>query len=336
MKTGNLDHNKGTVFYMYLALAVSIAYIIDLLVGDPPRLPHPVVYIGRLISALEGPLRPRSAGSPAASLWAGAFLAAVVVGASYLLTFLLLRLAFMIHPWLGAATEIWLISTALAARGLSGAARNVLRPLREGDLPGARLMVGRIVGRDTSAMDMTGVTRATVETVAENIVDGVVAPMFYALIGGAPLAMAYKAVNTLDSMVGYRDDRYLYFGRFSARLDDLANFLPARITGLLLLAAAWLTGRSAATALRTVLRDAGRHPSPNSGIPESAVAGALGVQLGGLNIYRGRESFRQYMGNPLHPLQPVHIRGAVDMMFLASFLALACGIAARYFLTIIF
>ena len=321
---------------MNLAVIVSAAYMIDLLVGDPPRLPHPVVYIGRLISAIEGFLRPRCAGSPAASIWAGAFLAAVVVGSSYLLTLLLLWLAFLIHPWLGAAAEIWLISTTLAARGLSGAALDVLKPLQEGDLQGARLMVGRIVGRDTSSMDVAGVTRATVETVAENIVDGVVAPIFYALIGGAPLAMAYKAVNTLDSMVGYRDDKYLYFGRFSARLDDLANYLPARLTGMMLVIAAWLTGRNAGATLRTVLKDARRHPSPNSGIPESAVAGALGVRLGGLNIYRGRESFRQYLGEPLHPLQAFHIRSAVDMMFLASLLALACGIAVRYGLSFMF
>ncbi|KJS16086.1 MAG: cobalamin biosynthesis protein [Peptococcaceae bacterium BRH_c4b] len=318
---------------MNLAVIVSAAYIIDLLVGDPPRLPHPVIFIGRLISVLEGFLRPRCAGSPAASIWVGAFLAAVVVGSSYLLTLLLLWLAFLIHPWLGAVAEIWLISTTLAARGLSGAAFDVLKPLREGDLQGARLMVGRIVGRDTSSMDVAGVTRATVETVAENIVDGVVAPIFYALIGGAPLAMAYKAVNTLDSMVGYRDDKYLYFGRFSARLDDLANYLPARLTGMMLVIAAWLTGRNAGATLRTVLKDARRHPSPNSGIPESAVAGALGVRLGGLNIYGRRESFRQYLGEPLHPLQAFHIRSAVDMMYLSSFLALLFGILVLHILS---
>ncbi len=321
---------------MNLALAVFAAYIIDLLVGDPLRLPHPVVYIGRLISALEGFLRPRCAGNPAASIWAGAFMAVAVVGSSYLLTLLLLWLAFLIHPWLGTAAEIWLISTTLAARGLSGAALDVLKPLREGDLQGARLMVGRIVGRDTSSMDVAGVTRATVETVAENIVDGVVAPIFYALIGGAPLAMAYKAVNTLDSMVGYRDDKFLYFGRFSARLDDVVNYLPARLTGMMLVIAAWFTGRNAGATLRTVLKDARRHPSPNSGIPESAVAGALGVRLGGLNIYRGRESFRQYLGEPLHPLQAFHIRSALDMMFLASFLVLMCGIAVCYLLSYMF
>ncbi len=313
------------VIYMNLAIAVSAAYTIDLLVGDPSRLPHPVVYIGRLISMADRVLRPRFK-SPGAAFCSGALMAAVVVGVSFAVTFLLLRLMYSIHPWLGAAAEIWLISTTLAARGLAGAAVDVLKPLRKGDLPAARSMVGRIVGRDIGKMDPAGVTRATVETVAENIVDGVVAPLFYALIGGAPLAMAYKAVNTLDSMVGYRDERYLYFGRFSARLDDLANYIPARLAGLMLVAAAWLTGRNAAGAIRAVLRDAGKHPSPNSGIPESAVAGALGVRLGGLNIYRGRESFRQYMGEPTQPLQPFHIRAAVDLLFLSSFLALLCGI----------
>ncbi|GBF32746.1 adenosylcobinamide-phosphate synthase [Desulfocucumis palustris] len=310
---------------MNLAIAVSAAYIIDLLVGDPPRLPHPVVFIGRLISLADRVLRPRFK-SPGAALCSGALMGAAVVGVSFAATFLLLRLVYAIHPWLGAAAEIWLISTTLAARSLAGAAGDVLKPLREGNLSAARDMVGRIVGRDTDKMDPAGVTRAAVETVAENIVDGVVSPLFYALIGGAPLAMAYKAVNTLDSMVGYRDERYLYFGRFSARLDDLANYIPARLAGLLLVAAAWLSGRNPAGAIRAVFRDAGKHPSPNSGIPESAVAGALGVRLGGLNIYRGRESFRHHMGEPVQPLQPFHIRAAVDLMYLSSLLALLCGI----------
>lgn len=315
---------------MDLSCAVFLAYIIDLLVGDPPGLPHPVVLMGKLISGLEGLLRPHFR-TPAAQLAAGGVLAAVVVGSSYVVTALSLFLLNVVHPWLAAAAEVWLISTTLAARGLSRAAADVLKPLRGGDLAGARVMVGRIVGRDSGSMDAAGVTRATVETVAENIVDGVVAPLFYALIGGAPLAMAYKAVNTLDSMVGYKDDRYLYFGRFSARLDDVANFLPARWAGLMLLAAAWLTGRDAGKSLGCVLKYAKKHPSPNSGIPEAAVAGALGVRLGGLNIYRGRESFRNYMGEPVYPLQPAHIRSAVDMMYLSSCLALVCGVLVLWF-----
>jgi len=303
--------------------AVPLAYLLDILVGDPPRLPHPVVIIGKTISVLEGILY-----SPgrARGLLGGAVMALAVVVSAYAAGAGLLHLLGSINPWLSSAAEIWIISTTLAARGLAGAARDVLDPLTRSDLPAARMMVGRIVGRETSSMDTRGVVRATVETVAENTVDGVIAPLFYALVGGAPLALAYRAVNTLDSMVGYKNERYLYFGRFSARLDDVANYIPARISGLVIPAAAWITGRRAGAALRAVLRDAGRHPSPNSGIPEAAVAGSLGVRLGGFNVYGGRQSFRQYMGEDKYPLEPSHIRQAVDLMYLSSFLWLAAGL----------
>lgn len=301
-------------------MIVALAFLVDLVVGDPPRLPHPVVALGKLIDMLERLLyRPRGVWS----LAGGALMAMVVVGSAYGVTALLVWSLGMISPWLAAAAQIWLISTTLSSRGLAGAAKDVLRPLIDGDLSSARNMVARIVGRETSTMDSAAVTRASVETVAENTVDGVVAPLFYALLGGAPLAMAYRAVNTLDSMVGYRNERYQFFGRFSARLDDAANYIPARICGLTMLAAAWITGRRAGLALRVVLRDARKHPSPNSGIPEAAMAGALGVRLGGLNVYGGRESFREYMGDAVLPLHPGHIRQAVDLMYMSSFLALA-------------
>lgn len=305
-------------------IAVSLAYIVDLVVGDPPRVPHPVVIIGKMISFLE-----RFMYSPGkiAGMVSGMFMALAVVAVSYAACAALLNLLKYVNPWVATAAEIWIISTTCAARSLAGAAKDVLIPLAGSDLPMARAMVGRIVGRETSSMDAGEVVRATVETVAENTVDGVIAPLFYALIGGAPLALAYRAVNTLDSMVGYKNDRYIYYGRFSARLDDAANYIPARICGLFILAAAWITGRRAGGALRAVLRDAGRHPSPNSGIPEAAVAGALGVRLGGLNIYGGRQSFRQYMGDAVQALEPSHIRQAVDLMYMSSFLMLAAGIS---------
>jgi adenosylcobinamide-phosphate synthase len=174
-------------------------------------------------------------------------------------------------------------------------------------------------------MDEAEVTRATVETVAENTVDGIVAPLFYAFLGGAPLALAYRAVNTLDSMVGYKNDRYRYFGMPSARLDDLANYLPARLTGLFLLAAAVLLRLRPAGALAAIRRGAGGPPSPNSGIPEAAVAGALGIRLGGLNHYQGQESFRAYMGEPVVPLVSSHVKGAIRIMYTASALAALTG-----------
>ncbi len=309
-------------------LQVMAAYLLDLLVGDPRWLPHPVIIIGKFIAGLEKMLR-QVAKNPPALRVAGAVLAVVVVGSSYLATYLLVRMAAVVHPWLALVLEAWMISTTLAARGLAGAAREVLHPLSRGDLNLARRRVAMIVGRDTDRMDAQEVIRATVETVAENIVDGFVSPLFYALIGGAPLAMAYRAVNTLDSMVGYRNDLYRDLGWASARLDDVANFFPARWAGLLLVAAAWLSGRRAREAWLTIKKDARQHPSPNSGIPEAAMAGALGIRLGGLNYYGGRISFRAYLNQSGQPPQIDHIRQAVDMLYLTAALAVISGLAVK-------
>lgn len=316
---------------MLLSAKIFLAALLDFTVGDPPRLPHPVVWIGRLIATLENLLY-RTGRSPLYQQLTGGLLVILVVGAAYVLTWLLLLLAYRWLFWLGLALEVWLISTTLAARCLAQAARQVLKPLRRGDLPAARRLLGYIVGRQTDGLPPAEIVRATVETVAENTSDGFVAPLFYALLGGAPLAMAYKAVNTLDSMLGYKNERYLYFGRIAARLDDLANFVPARLTGLLLVLAAWWSGRRAAAAWRTMRRDARRHPSPNSGYPEAAVAGALGVRLGGYNHYHGRVSFRPYLGEALCPLQPDQIRAAVDLMFLAAAEGVLLGCGLRYLL----
>ncbi|WP_346302244.1 adenosylcobinamide-phosphate synthase CbiB [Halomonas sp. BM-2019] len=224
-----------------------------------------------------------------------------------------------LHPGLGWLAEGWLLASCLAIRGLRDAALAVAAPLARGDLPGARAALAMIVGRDTEGLEEAEVTRAAVETVAENTVDGITAPLFFALLGGAPLALAYKAVNTLDSMVGYRSERYRDFGRASARLDDAANWLPARLTALTL----WLGARCLAWrgrgvhlsgALAATRREAPRHPSPNSGWPEAMVANLLGVQLGGTNRYRGEISERARLGAPREPLRHAHIGGAIRLM----------------------
>ncbi len=309
----------------YIGLYVMLAFLLDLLVGDPAWISHPVALIGKTIEFLER-LSRRISQNPAALKIMGILTALMITAGSWVLTFLLTRWVFSINYWAGAILSVWLISTTIAARGLARAAGEIHILLQEGNLTEARRKVGMIVGRDTDQMESESVIRASVETVAENIVDGVVAPLFYAFIGGAPLAMTYRAVNTLDSMLGYKNERYINFGMASARLDDIANYIPARLTGLFLLVAAWILRMSAKGALQAVLRDASGHSSPNSGIPEAAVAGALGVQLGGMNYYNGRGSFRAFMGKALIPLAPIHIKQTVRLMYLSSCIAVLTGV----------
>ena len=206
---------------------------------------------------------------------------------------------------------------------------NVYRELTKPDLPAARTAVSRIVGRDTQALTAEGVTKAAVETVAENASDGVIAPLFYMLLGGAPLALTYKAINTMDSMVGYKNERYLHFGRAAAKLDDIANFLPSRIAALLWVAAAALTGNDARNAWRIWRRDRRNHASPNSAQTESACAGALNVQLAGPAYYFGEYYKKPTIGDAVRPIEPEDIRRADRMMYAESLLALALGLVIR-------
>lgn len=307
-----------------MGFQVLIAYIVDLLVGDPRPLPHPVVLMGKCISLMELIIR-RFVHSPRGLKLAGAGIVIVIVGGSYIVTAILLHLLALIHPFLTYAAGTWLISTTIAARGLSQAAHEIRLSLTQGRLQSARQQVGMVVGRDSAQMNASEISRAAVETVAENTVDAVVAPLFYAFIAGPPGAMAYRAANTLDSMLGYRDNRYLYLGWASAKFDDIINYIPARLTGLLMLVAVWMTNRDVKGGLKALLKDAGKHPSPNAGIPESVVAGALQVRLGGLNYYRGQPSFKAYMGSGNATVLPSHIRPAVDLMLLTSFLAAFLG-----------
>jgi adenosylcobinamide-phosphate synthase len=244
----------------------------------------------------------------------------MVVGGVWSISWLLLLMLEQLHPGLALIAELWLISTTLAIKGLGDAARAVVEPLTQGDLPAARKALGMIVGRDTHRLDEAEITRGTVETVAENTVDGITAPLFFALVGGAPLALAYKAVNTLDSMVGYKYQRFADFGFASAKLDDIANWIPARLTALCLWLAGLLLSVSGVLrlrwrgALRGTCRDAPRHPSPNAGWPEAMVARLLGVQLGGTNFYQGVISHRATLGEPLETLGVEHINASVRLM----------------------
>ena len=309
--------------------AVLGGFVLDTLFGDPPWLPHPVVLMGKAISALEKRLRARLPQTPQGELLGGAVVAFTLPVGTFLLTSLVCLGAAKLSPWLGLAVQMFWCGQALAAKGLAQESTNVYRALIKPDLPAARKAVSRIMGRDTQNLTLEGVTKAAVETVAENASDGVIAPLLYMLLGGAPLALTYKAINTMDSMLGYKNEKYLYFGRAAAKLDDAANYLPSRLAGLLWCAAAALTGNSPKGAWRIWRRDRRCHASPNSAQTESACAGALGVQLAGPAYYFGEYYAKPTIGDPLRPIEPEDIRRANRMMYAESVLALAVGLAVR-------
>ena len=309
--------------------AVLGGFVLDTLFGDPPWLPHPVVLMGKAISALEKRLRARLPQTPQGELLGGAVVAFTLPVGTFLLTSLVCLGAAKLSPWLGLAVQMFWCGQALAAKGLAQESTNVYRALIKPDLPAARKAVSRIVGRDTQNLTLEGVTKAAVETVAENASDGVIAPLLYMLLGGAPLALTYKAINTMDSMLGYKNEKYLYFGRAAAKLDDAANYLPSRLAGLLWCAAAALTGNSPKGAWRIWRRDRRCHASPNSAQTESACAGALGVQLAGPAYYFGEYYAKPTIGDPLRPIEPEDILRANRMMYAESVLALAVGLAVR-------
>jgi adenosylcobinamide-phosphate synthase len=308
-------------------LIIPAAVILDWLLGDPKWFPHPVVFIGRLISCLEPHLR-RAVRS---ELFAGLLLLVLTVGITVASAALLLQAASALHPHAGTVVAIILSWTCLAARSLQQESALVADALANNDLAGARCYLSRIVGRDTAELMEPDIWRGAVETVAENSADGVIAPLLFLMLGGPVLGLSYKAVNTLDSMVGYRNEKYLLFGRASARFDDLANWLPARLTGLLITLAALPAGLSPAGAWRMMRRDGRNHSSPNSGIPEAAAAGALGVQLGGTNCYFGQPVAKPTIGEPLKPLDRRAWQGAVRLMYGAEALLLVFWGIAHFF-----
>lgn len=312
------------------------ASVLDIMLGDPRWFPHPVRGIGWLIQRLESPLR-LFAKTPKSEMAAGVLLVALVVLPVYSLSYLLIFFGSSISIFLGIALSIIIAYTTLAARGLADAAGSVLSRLDAGDLAGARKELSLIVGRDTADLDEQEISRAVIETVAENASDGVVAPLFYLALGGPALAMAYKAVNTLDSMVGYKNERYLNFGWAAARLDDLANYIPARITAVLICLASGILSRlkprirygacSAAAlspfkkAWKIMLLDGGKHPSPNSGYPEAAMAGALGVRLGGPSSYFGNISKKPFIGAGLGRPGKKNIALSIRLLYCSTLLA---------------
>lgn len=299
-----------------------LAFLADALIGDPRSRLHPVVMIGSLIAALERSLY-HEGDTDRRKLWAGGLLAVTVLLVVYNLAACLLQLVGLCgNHYFTLLAEVFLLSFTISPRSLAAVSREIYDYLLKGDLENARYKVGWIVGRDTEKLSGGEVVRATVETVAENTVDGVIAPLFFFLLGGVPLAFLYRAANTLDSMVGYKNDKYLYFGRVSARIDDVLNYIPARITGLLFVLSAFILRLNWRSSWRMLLRDADKHPSPNGGWAEASAAGALNIRLGGMNSYFGRESFRAYMGEPVEELAPKHILGCTRLMYTATVLFL--------------
>jgi adenosylcobinamide-phosphate synthase len=311
---------------MRLEYQILAAILLDFIVGDPPCLPHPVKLIGRLASFLETPLRkifpnPRAAGAMAV------LIVLIVTG---LATYAVIISAGLLHPLVADIVSIVLLYTTFAARDLMEHSLNVYRGLKAGNIEEAREKVSLLVGRDTDILDEAGIVRATVESVAENTADGVTAPLFFAFLAGPLGAMLYKAVNTLDSTFGYKNERYREFGWASAKLDDLANYVPARLTAMIIPVAAVILQLSPLNSLRILLRDGKKHPSPNSGFTEAAVAGALKVQLGGLNYYFGQPSMRPTLGDPVKKLGKNDILRANALMFVTLILATTIFLAVRF------
>lgn len=314
---------------MLTGLSVLFGFALDFLFGDPAFLPHPVVLMGRCIDRMEPALRRRFGVGERGERKAGLVLAVVLPLGTLLVSGLLCWAAYAIHPLFYLCLSSFWCAQCLAQKGLKTASRSVARRVDDGDLDGARQAAGQIVGRDTDALDREGVLRAAVETTAENFSDGVAAPLFYMLLGGAPLALAYKAVNTLDSMVGYKNERYLWFGRASAKLDDAVNWLPSRIAALFFILAAFLTGDDGRAAWTIWRRDRRKHLSPNSAQTESACAGALGIRLNGPLTYGGQMVEKPWIGNDTRPVESGDVDRTNTMMEAAGWLCLFAGLLVR-------
>ena len=308
--------------------ALVLGFLLDLAFGDPRWLYHPIRLIGNLIAWAEKPFRAAFPKSEKGELAAGTFFAVFVVAVSTAVPAILLALASRLSSWLVFALEVFWSFQILAAKSLKSESMKVYAALKEGDLPKARKAVSMIVGRDTQKLTEEGVAKAAVETVAENSSDGVIAPLLFLALGGPALGFFYKAVNTLDSMVGYKNDTYLYFGRFSAKLDDVLNFIPSRISGLLLVLASPLAGLSMEGAWKIFRRDRRNHASPNSAQTEAAAAGALGVQLAGDAYYFGKLYKKPTIGDPLRPVEYEDIRRVNWLMYAAVCLALVLAVLA--------
>ena len=306
----------------YLTIQIAIAFVLDILIGDPRWLPHPVRIMGKCIEYLEILFRKvfRSERT------AGIFLTGIIVMGSYLITFKIISFFYGFGTVWGIAASIVIIFYSLSSRDLLNETRNVLKALKSGNLPKARSNLSRVVGRDTHNLNEQQVATGCIETSAESSVDGIIAPLFYAFIGGPALAMAYKSINTLDSMVGYKNEKYHKFGWASAKLDDVANFIPARIAAIILPISSFICGADFSNSLRIVKRDGQKHPSPNSGIPEAAIAGALRIRLGGPSVYNGIHSDKPFIGDPINSIDFDDISNTTRIVMVSAIILVTLGI----------
>lgn len=328
---------------MILTIEIAIGFFLDLILGDPHWLPHPIVYIGKAISILKKKIQKRLYGCSYGELSKreketlirkekkeyvlGMILSLLVVLGSFFVAFGILWVVEKIHPWARYLLETFWIYQILATKCLKTESMKVYRKLKEGDLQGARVEISYLVGRDTASLDEEEVAKATIETIAENTSDGVVAPLFYIAIFGAPLGMAYKAINTLDSMIGYKNDEFLYLGRFAAKLDDVANFIPARICAVLMMAGAFLLRFDFRGSVKIFKRDRFAHLSPNSAQTESVAAGALGIALGGTHDYFGKPVVKPTIGDNNRSVEYEDIKKCNQLLYAAAILmAIGCVI----------
>ena len=307
----------------YLPVQIGIAFLLDIMIGDPRWFPHPVRMIGVCIEYCEKVLR-RLIPSKQVG---GIFLTFIIVIGTYLVTYQLLIFFYEIRWSLGILVSIIIIFFSLSTRDLLRETGNVLKALKSGNLKTARKNLSRIVGRDTQNLSEEQIATGCIETSAENIVDGIIAPLFYAFIGGPALAMAYKSINTLDSMVGYKNDRYIDFGRASAKLDDVANYIPARIAAVVLPIASYLCGANYSNSVKILKRDGRKHPSPNSGIPEAAIAGALGIRLGGPSVYNDVRSDKPFIGDPQRNVSFHDISSTSKIVVVSAIISVVIGIS---------
>lgn len=318
---------KTSLVARHLA-AFAAGFILDLLVGDPYKIPHPIRWIGSLIARLDKKLLgKRDEAKVTSERLRGLFMWLIVMTVTIALSGGALFASYRIHVLFGIVLEAILTCYCLATKSLKDESMKVYKALKTGDIKASRRAVSMIVGRDTESLDEAGVTRAAVETVAENTSDGSIAPLIFTCIGGPVLGLAYKAINTMDSMVGYHNDRYENFGFFPARLDDIANFFPARISALLMIASCLFLGKEydAAGAYRIFKRDRFNHKSPNSAQTESACAGALGLRLAGDAVYFGKKVEKPFIGDDKRPIEAEDIKRANKLMYMTAILAFVIG-----------